>query len=332
MFRVAVVGSGYIAQNHLAALKSIESAKLVALIGRNAEKGEAMAREYGACFYTSLEAAKQDAQMDMVIICTPTDLHEDMVIRAAKLNCHVLCEKPVCFDTEAFDRMASACRENGVRFMVAQVARWWPEFMTVRKFIADGRLGNIHMITEKRLCQHPNWTQWHRDPQRSGGGLYDLNVHDIDYLCSIFGRPETLYANGWKSSSGCWNHVCTSLRWACGAKAQVETSLEMTGGWPFAIELRVVGDGGTLDYRMTAGVNINDGESGGRLIWYPAGESAGITVAEEQSDMFAAEILEFISGVREGREFAVTHDQNRCVLEVIEATRQSLEENKVVKL
>lgn len=332
MFRVAVVGSGYIAQNHFAALDAIEDATLVAIIGRNAEKGQRIAREHGARFYTSLEEAKLRAQMDMVIICTPTDLHEDMVIRAAQLKCHVLCEKPVCFSPEVFDRMTAVCRENGVRFMVAQVARWWPEFMIIRSFIEDGRLGSIHMITEKRLCQHPNWTNWHRDSARSGGGLYDLNVHDVDYLCSMFGRPETVYASGWQSPGGCWNHVCSALRWKNGAKAQVETSLEMTGGWPFAIELRVVGDGGTLDYRMTAGVNINDGESGGRLMWYPAGETRGIRLEAEQTDMFEAEIREFISAVKEDREFTVTHEQNRCVLEVILATKRSLEENIVVKL
>ena len=55
MFKVAVVGSGYIAQNHFAAIKAIEDAQLVAVVARNAEKGEKVAQENGAHFYKSLK-------------------------------------------------------------------------------------------------------------------------------------------------------------------------------------------------------------------------------------------------------------------------------------
>ena len=188
------------------------------------------------------------------------------------------------------------------------------------------------MIYEKRLCQHPTWTTWHRDPRKSGGGLYDLNIHDIDYLYSIFGKPESVYANGWKSPTGCWNHVCTSLRWKSGVQAIVETSLEMTGNWPFSIEFRATGDNGTLDYALTAGLNINDGERGSNLNWYPAGDEKSYPIEVEQTDMFEGEIREFIDAIRENRDASVTLAQNRGVLEIIEATTRSLEENIVVHL
>ena len=332
MFKVAVQGSGYIAQNHLAALKKMDDVELVAIVGRNVEKGEKVAQEYGCRFFTSLKAAKDEAGVDIVDICVPTDLHEQFVKEAAALKCHVLCEKPITFTVESFDRMVEACRENGVRFMVAQVARWWPEFMVMKDYIEAGKLGNIHMIYEKRLCQHPTWTTWHRDPRKSGGGLYDLNIHDIDYLYSIFGKPESVYANGWKSPTGCWNHVCTSLRWKSGVQAIVETSLEMTGNWPFSIEFRATGDNGTLDYALTAGLNINDGERGSNLNWYPAGDEKSYPIEVEQTDMFEGEIREFIDAIRENRDASVTLAQNRGVLEIIEATTRSLEENIVVHL
>lgn len=332
MFKVAVVGSGYIAQNHFAAIKGIEDAEVVAVVARNAEKGEKVAQENGAKFFTSLQDAKAATDMNVVIIATPTDLHEKFVVEAAQLKCHVLCEKPITFTVESYDRMVAACKENGVRFMVAQVARWWPEFVTMKEYIDEGKLGDIHMIYEKRLCQHPTWSDWHRNPAKSGGGLYDLNVHDIDYLCSIFGKPASVYANGWKSSTGCWNHVCTSLTWESGVKAIVETSLEMTGkDWPFSIEFRAVGDNGTLNYALTAGFNINDGEMGSNLKWYPVGgDTENIEV--EQFDMFGGEISEFFASIKEDREASVTSKQVREVLQVIEATIASLENNIVVKL
>ena len=168
------------------------------------------------------------------------------------------------------DRMANACKENNVRFMVGQVARWWPEFTVIKDYLDKDKLGKIHMIYEKRLAQHPNWATWHRDPSKSGGGLYDLNIHDIDFLYSLFGLPEKVYAIGWKSPSGCWNHITSSLTWADGTNATCETSLEMTGNYPFSIEFRGTGDKGTLEYTLAAGFNIKDGEAGSKFMLYPA--------------------------------------------------------------
>ena len=331
MFKVAVAGSGYIAQNHFAALKKIEDVEIVAVVGRNPETCGKIAEEYGIAWVKTLREAR-DAGADVVDICLPTYLHEPWVIEAAGLGMHVVCEKPITFTVASFDRMTAACEKAGVRFMVAQVARWWPEFITMKEYLDEGRLGSIHMIYEKRICQHPTWSTWHRDPAKSGGGLYDLNVHDIDYLYSIFGKPSSVYASGWKSPSGCWNHVVTSLIWESGVRATVETSLEMTGNWPFSIEFRATGDKGTLDYALTAGFNINDGERGSNLNFYPVGEEAAQPIEVEQTDMFEGELREFFSAVREGREASVTLAQNRGVLEVIEATIRSLEENTVVRL
>lgn len=332
MFKVAVVGSGYIAQNHFAALQAIEDAKLVAVVARNAEKGEKLAQENGAQFFRSLKDAKKATGMNAVIICTPTHLHEQFVVEAALLGCHVLCEKPITFTVESFDRMVAVCEAAGVHFMVAQVARWWPEFITIKDYIDSGKLGNVHMIYEKRLAQHPNWATWHRDPSKSGGGLYDINVHDIDYMYSIFGRPETVYCTGWKSSTGCWNHVCTSLTWKRGVKAVVETSLEMTGNWPFSIEVRATGDQGTIHYTMSAGFNLNDeADSNSKLNWYPV-SGAAECIHVQQSDMFESEAREFFSAIRENHGTSVTLEENRGVLEILEASIQSLENNVVVKL
>ena len=79
------------------------------------------------------------------------------------------------------------------------------------------------------------------DPEKSGGGLYDLNIHDIDFLYSVLGMPKSVYAVGGRAFR-CWNHISTSLVWEDGTKAVCETSLEMTGNYPFSIEFRGTGD------------------------------------------------------------------------------------------
>jgi predicted dehydrogenase len=334
MLNVAVVGTGYIGLAHIQAYKSIPDVRVVAIVDKSRKNGiKGMETVGGDCaYYATLEEAAVERKIDIADICLPTSLHEEFVIKAANAKCHVLGEKPVTFDLESFDRMTGACQDNGVYFMVAQVARWWPEFMTIKDYIQQGKLGKVHMIYEKRLAQHPNWAAWHRRPEISGGGLYDINVHDIDFLYSIFGMPCRIYANGWKSPSGCWNHIGTNLSWLDGTQAVVETSLEMTGNFPFSIEFRGCGDKGTLVYSLTAGHNIKDGERGNSFTYYPAGDDTAVLLESEQKDMFAAEISEFINAVKNGTQVPVPPGQSRQVLEIILATKKSLEEGVVVEL
>lgn len=331
---IAVVGTGYIGLAHIAAIKGLQGAKVVAVINRSKasnQKGLEAAGE-GCRAYTTLSDALKSEQIDVVDVCSPTDTHEAFVIEAANAGCHVLCEKPVTLEMESLERMLSACEKNGVRFMAAQVARWWPEFAVIKEFVDQGKLGPVRMIYEKRLAQAPQWSTWRLQPEASGGGLYDMNVHDIDYLYTLFGMPETVYATGWKSPSGCWDHVVTCLKWADGAKATVETSISMTGNFPFSIEFRGCGDKGTLVYSLTAGHNIKDGERGFDFNFYPAGSSDTVQLSAEQKDMFAGEISGFLDAIRSGAPAPVTPEETRDVLKIVLAIRKSLEEGTVERL
>ena len=306
MQNIAIVGSGFIARQHAQAIQAEPGARLAAIVNPNPKNARKLAEEFGCAYYPGLREAAAGTRVDVADICAPTHLHEQYAVEAAGLKLHVLCEKPVTFTLESFDRMVSACRENGVAFMVAQVARWWPEFVVIQDYLQAGGLGEPRMIYEKRLCQLPPWSTWHRDPKKSGGGLYDLNIHDIDFLASIL--------------------------WPNGVKATVETCIDMPGPWPFSIELRATGSKGTLHYNLQAGVNIADGQSTSNFTWYPAGEAQPQELSAPPVDMFRAEIREFLDAVREGREPSVTVAQNRLVLEIVLATLRSLEEGRAVAL
>lgn len=334
MLNIALIGVGYISQNHIAGYRTRKDAAVTAVICRHADHGNKAAKEIGgACrYYPTLEEALKGGKIDVVDICTPSSLHEQYTIQAAKAGCHVLCEKPATFELDSFDRMAKACRENHVLFMVGQVVRWSPEFKAIKEYVDGGKLGNIHMIYEKRLCQYPSWGAWHGDPKMSGGGLYDLNVHDLDYLYTLFGRPDRVYASGWKSPTGCWNHVISTLTWKSGVKAVCESSEDMTGNFPFSVEFRGTGDAGTLHYTVTMGANINDSEHRSTLTWYPAGKQEAIPIQVEQTDMFVGEINAFLDAVKNGTEVPVTPAQVREVLEIVLAVKKSLETGEIVIL
>lgn len=333
MLHVAIIGSGFMGKQHALAYQGMpEAAKLSAIINPNPKNAKPLAEEFGCPYYPSLSDAIRETKIDMADICVPTYLHEQYVLEAAAKGCHVLCEKPVTFTLESFDRMVKACEDNKVRFMVAQVARWWPEFIDIKKRLDHDELGRIHMIYEKRLCQLPVWATWHKDPAKSGGGLYDLNIHDIDFLVSVYGRPESVYAAGRKAKEGAWMYVVTNIAWPEGVKATVETCIDMPGPWPFSIEFRGAGDKGTLHYNLQAGLNIRDGEAHSNYSWYPAGARLPEELSVPQADMFAAEITAFIDAVEHQKELPVPLAESRLVLEVVLATLRSLEEGGVVTL
>lgn len=332
MLNVAMIGSGYIGDCHISAYQALdrELVRLVAIVDANPASGMRAAEKAGCYYYETLEQAVEHCPVDIVDICVPTFLHEMFTLKAAALGKHVLCEKPVTLSLESFDRMYGACKAAGVRFMTGQIVRFTPEYREFARHIQDGQLGKIHMLSEKRLCQHPAWTTWHRDPQKSGGGLFDLNTHDIDYIYSLFGIPQSVFAVGWKNETGCWNHVTTLLKWP-DKQAVCETSLEMIGDYPFSVGMRATGDSGTLDYSSAAGVNIKDGEALSSFRYYPA-DGAPEEVHPEQYDPFRMEIEEFVLSVKNGTEVPIPPEQTREVLRILLATKEALETGAVVTL
>lgn len=331
MIRVALIGSGYIADCHINAFMTEEvskTGKIVAVVGHPGSGMKAAAR-IGCGFFETLEEAAAEVDFDAVDITTPTFLHEEYTVKAANMGKHVFCEKPLALSVEAFDRMYDACRKNHVKFMAAQVLRYMSDFTKIAETIRSGQLGNIHMYSAKRLSQHPTWATWQRDPEKSGGGLYDINVHDIDLIYSMFGMPKSVYAIGWKSPSGCWNHVATSLKWD-DKQAICESSLEMPGNYPFTAEIIVTGDKGSIDFISKAGANIKGDRTVSSRI-YPVG-SDGDDFKAVDNDGFADEIRVFLEAVINDTEPPVRPEESRDVLRIIVAAHKSLETGEIVSL
>ena len=330
MQKVIVVGAGFIGRTHMEAWTRMKNAQLAAVVDQNGDVGREAAALFGAPYYATLQEAMQQEDATIADVCLPTFLHEACVLEAAAAGKHVLCEKPVTFELDSFDRMADACAHSGVRFMTAQVVRWDPAYAHIADMLRAGEFGAVRTVCTRRLSQHPGWSSWFRDPKKSGGGLYDLHVHDLDYVYSLFGMPCRVYASGWKSPDGCWNHICTELAWENGQTALCESSIAMTGAFPFTVEARINGERGTVDYAFSAGHNLHDGVAAARFQWYPAdGEPAQLAPAK--ADMYEAELSAFADAVETGAEPPIPPAQTRQVLRIVLGVRASLESGMPVR-
>jgi predicted dehydrogenase len=333
MINVALFGAGFVSGNHAAAYDKLPGTKLVAVLDADGERAEKLAGPRGARAYTEAETLFAKENVDLVDVCLPTFLHEKYVVMAAEKGKQVLCEKPFALTGEAADRMIAAAEKSKVRLMVAQVLRFWPEYVEIKRRLDRGDLGELQMVYANRLAQHPNWSEWFKDPEKSGGGLFDLHLHDIDVLRYFFGPVETVYALGYKTPGGCYNHVMSSLKFRNGARAVAEGAFQMSEGYPFTMTFRAVGTKGTLEFVLSAGFNLeNLGGASSRLVLFENGRKPEI-VEVDGTDAYFREIEYFTDCIARGLEHTVVPArESREVLDIAFALRESMETGEVRRL
>ena len=198
MFKVVVIGPGSIAGTYAEALKDSETVKITAVLGHREESAKLFSEKYNVPYYTDAEEMYRTENPDAVLICTPTFTHEDIVKKAMEHKVHIMCEKPFVLNADRAQNLFRTAKENGVRIMVMQVVRFWPEYLRIKQLIDSGEAGEVMNVYANRLSAHPDWCSWHKDPAKSGGGLYDLHIHDIDYLYYLFGKVTTCPGNSSK--------------------------------------------------------------------------------------------------------------------------------------
>lgn len=334
MLNIGIIGSGFIGCTHATAINNSDKVNLVAIADVNEAAGKKAAEDMKCKWYADAEEMLQKEQIDIVDVCVPTFLHEKFVLLAAQYKKNVLCEKPVALNVETFDRMVAATKEAGVKFMVAQVVRFWPEYADIKKRYDAGEFGEIKYVYANRLGQHPTWTKWHVDPNKSGGGLYDMMLHDVDYVRYAFGPVKSAYALGWKSETGCWNHVMASIAFKNGVKASVEGSMAMTDAYPFNMNFRIVGENKSVEYNLSAGLNLEDVAGAKRQeVLFETGKEPVMADVNQEEDAYQTEIEYFAECVEKDVEPSmVPLAESREVLELEAAIQKSLETGMVVEL
>jgi predicted dehydrogenase len=259
-------------------------------------------------------------------------LHADTVVAAAARGKHILCEKPLALSLADVDRMRGAVERAGVKCMVAQVIRFWPEYVAMREALESGVIGRPRLATGSRLASPPNWGAWFSDPALSGGALFDLHIHDLDFVFSLFGKPQAVYAAGVRGATGGWDHVVTSLDYG-DKKAILEASYALPPGFPFHMSFRLTGATGCLDFQFGGVAQVDQRAAAqSQCVFYRAGQAPEFPTPPAE-DGYHAEIRYFTRCLLEDRDPAVaTLAEAREVIAIALAAKQSLETGTVIRL
>lgn len=295
--RIGVIGLGFMGSTHLEAYAKVRGFELGAVssssskkrsgdlsdVGGNLGRGGGLVDFGAAARYSRADDLIDDPEVEAVDICTPTDLHKPLALRALAAGKHVLVEKPMALSVEDCDEMVKAARDASRVLMVAQVLRFFPEYAAARSIIRSGEVGQVRAASFRRRCAAPAWGRWLKDPARSGGGVLDLLIHDFDFCQHVFGVPRTISAIGPEDLEAGIDFVEARLDYGDGVPVLVSGGWHHPESFPFSMEFTILCQRGTLDYSS---------DKDGLRLHSADGQVKSVELS--QQDGFVAELQAFV--------------------------------------
>jgi len=195
--KVAVIGAGNNGRGHARCLADMEDVEVVGMADPDTTKAEAVAAEVGGKTYTDHRAMLDQAKPDAVWISSPCWLHAQHAVDCAQAGVHVMCEKPMALNLPDCDRMIEAARSNNVKLMIGQSTRYSAPLLELKRIFESGRCGDLVCAWSLRMSYHRTRPDalWRLDGEKSGGIVFEWEVHEIDFVRTIGGDVSEVYAH-----------------------------------------------------------------------------------------------------------------------------------------
>jgi predicted dehydrogenase len=331
---VGVIGFGFMGRTHLAAYRAADRAgfpnRVLALCDRdlarigggafqlgNLEQGNGNPREGIAGLAVHADPAEllADERIELVSICTPTDTHVALALQALAAGKHVVVEKPVALRARDVARLAAAAKRARRTCMPAMCMRFWPGWSWLKEQVGSRAFGRVRSAVFRRLAAPPSWSRgFYGNAKKSGGALFDLHVHDADFVRHCFGAPAAV------ASTGSLDHLTTCYRFARGPEHVVaEGGWDHTPGFPFFMGFTVVFERATAEFALGRGLALSR-------------EGRTEPVELPSSTGYDGEIRHALAVVAGRTKLRATVDEAVGLVAMLEAERRSLETGRPVTL
>lgn len=196
---IATIGTGFIVDTFLEAVREIDQIQCVAMYSRKEETAKALAEKYQiSAIYTDLDKMYTAADIDIVYIASPNSLHFDYVSRALNVGKHVICEKPFTSTVEEADRLIALAKQNNLMLFEGITTIHLPNFQIIKEQME--KLGEIKIVQ----CNYSQYSSRYNqllagetpnvfNPKFSGGALADINIYNLHFILGLFGEPEAVH-------------------------------------------------------------------------------------------------------------------------------------------
>jgi len=259
--RIAVVGCGRISKNHFLAIeKHQENIELAAVCDINPDVLAEHKNKYQVPGYQRLEEMLKNETVDVISICTPSGLHPEQTIMAAKHGVHVMTEKPMATRWQDGLNMVRACDNAGIRLFVVKQNRRNTTLQLLKRAIQEKRFGRIHMVHLNVFWTRPqeyyDSAKWRGTWELDGGAFMNQASHYVDLIdwligpvASVQAMTGTLGRDIEVEDTGVMN-----IKWRSGALGSMSVTM-LTYPKNYEGSITIIGENGTV---RVGGVAVNE--------------------------------------------------------------------------
>ncbi|SFS06839.1 Oxidoreductase family, C-terminal alpha/beta domain [Agrococcus baldri] len=325
---IGIVGVGGIALSHMAALRTMTSAQLVAVCDVDASRAAEVAHAERCEGYGSVEALLADDAVEAVIVCTPNMTHEALGVQVLAAGKHLLMEKPLAMTPAGARAVANEAAERGLALAVGHSHRFSDQSVAIREVIDSGEIGTPRFV---RVVMNggwiwPGWQAWVLNPALSGGHSLHNGTHLIDLASWWIGEPATsVFSVGQHATSESleiYDYLVMELGFANGASAVCEISRGERPRSASYLELTVVG---------TKGVVSREWDAEGVLAWTDTGLTAWAADGFAER-VFVRELEAFVASSRSEAEVIPPVSAAIHAVDVAAASETSLREGRTIEI
>lgn len=261
MLRVGIVGIGMMGRLHFKCYRQLKDVKIAAVcdieksrlngeaeIVGNLRGGDVSLDLAGVELYYDFKEMLSKADLDVLSVTVPTNIHRDFTVMALGKGIHVLCEKPMALDEKSCNDMIKIAENKGLVLQIGHCLRFWPEYIKLSEIVRSGEFGDVLVASFRRLSAYPRWSwnNWLMKEDCSGGALLDLHIHDSDFIQYLFGMPKTVNSRGIKGPSGGFDHVITDFNYNDKKIINAEASWIMPRSFGFEMSFHIVLEKATI--------------------------------------------------------------------------------------
>jgi myo-inositol 2-dehydrogenase/D-chiro-inositol 1-dehydrogenase len=237
--KFGIIGAGRIGKIHAGNVAARKDCLVSFVADADAAAAAGLAQTTGGKV-ASIEEIFASADVDAVAICSPTDMHADLIERAARAKKAIFCEKPIDLDAERVKKCLDVVTATGGTLMVGFNRRFDPNFAAVQARIAAGDIGNLEIVSITSRDPSPPPVSY---IARSGGLFRDMMIHDFDMARFLLGEePVSISAMGSAlvdkaiGEAGDVDTAVVIMQTKSGKVAQISNSRRATYGYDQRIE------------------------------------------------------------------------------------------------
>lgn len=329
--KVGVIGAGRIGKIHIENLcYRVPNVEVTAIADIALEETRAWAKQFGITNVVAdpMQIIANDS-IDAVLICSPTDLHAEQTIAAAKAGKDIFCEKPIANDIQKTKAALRAVEEAGVKLQLGFNRRFDPNFRRVRELVRGGDLGDLHLVKITSRDPAPPPISY---VKVSGGIFMDMTIHDFDMARYLTGSEVTeVYAHGGVlidpeiGKAGDYDSAVIILKFASGVTCVIDNSRQAAYGYDQRVEAF-----GSKGSAVAYNKKPTDVEVSNEHAVYT--DKPLYFFLERYMESFAKELQDFFKAVAADEEPPVTGHDGLQSLYIAKAATKSAKENRPVPI